>query len=352
MASVWKQTEQVYNLFEDEISKRIFEEKINWMYLGEGIDKTPDYLYEIYPSSRILALEKYKKGTKYAICGAGRLGEATYKALCHAGYDVYCFVDNSEEKIGTLKFGVPVMSFAEFCMKQDGNVVAILDNMGLAEMFFRELCELGFPQSQIYRTTENVVRTAFGNIYFDLPELQPTEKEIFLDAGSYNGENTKEFIKWCNGNYEKVYAFEPMKEGILMTENALRDIPRVEIHKCALSNYEGEAMFQQSYWGLMGSRLGESGDHVEKVHVRTIDNVLNGTPATFIKMDIEGAELDALKGAIHTLQTYKPRLAISLYHNNKDIIDIPLWLKEAVPEYSFYLRHYSNKRWDLVLYCV
>lgn len=57
-------------------------------------------------------------------------------------------------------------------------------------------------------------------------------------------------------------------------------------------------------------------------------------------------------GARNTLLNYKPKLAISLYHKNEDLYEIPLWLNLLVPEYKFYLRHYSNKRWDLVLYCV
>ncbi len=105
-------------------------------------------------------------------------------------------------------------------------------------------------------------------------------------------------------------------------------------------------------FGFPQSQIYRTSDNVERVIVRTIDNVLDGQKATFIKMDIEGAELVALKGAKKTLQMYKPKLAISLYHNNRDILEIPIWLKETVPDYKFYLRHYSNKRWDLVLYCV
>lgn len=88
------------------------------------------------------------------------------------------------------------------------------------------------------------------------------------------------------------------------------------------------------------------------VDIDTIDNILNGESVTFIKFDIEGAELSALKGGIKTLQKYRPKLAISLYHKNEDLVDIPLWIRDHVPGYKFYLRHYSNKRWDLVLYCV
>ena len=62
--------------------------------------------------------------------------------------------------------------------------------------------------------------------------------------------------------------------------------------------------------------------------------------------------MEALKGGVNTLKRCHPRLAISLYHKRLDMIEIPLWLKNNIPDYKFYLRHYSNKLWDLVLYCV
>lgn len=69
-------------------------------------------------------------------------------------------------------------------------------------------------------------------------------------------------------------------------------------------------------------------------------------------MDIEGAELDALKGAEKTIEQFRPKLAISLYHKREDLYEIPIWIKSIMPNYKMYLRHYANKQWDLVLYCV
>lgn len=59
----------------------------------------------------------------------------------------------------------------------------------------------------------------------------------------------------------------------------------------------------------------------------------------FIKMDIEGSEIEAIKGTADTIRTKKPRLAISVYHKPEDIIEIPALLQELLPEYKFYLRH-------------
>ena len=75
-------------------------------------------------------------------------------------------------------------------------------------------------------------------------------------------------------------------------------------------------------------------------------------PVTFIKMDIEGAELEALKGSSKIIKKYMPKLAISLYHKKDDILEIPLYIKELVPEYKLYIRHYSNAGVETVLYAV
>ena len=348
---VWRELEAVYNLLEDEMSKKIFEFKSKWYFQG-GEDETIDYLYNYFEKSRIFGLEKYEEDTSFVICGAGKFGRNTLKALKHAGYKVKCFLDNDRSKSGSYIEDIKVLSFVEFASNEElnKNTVVILDNCRLSEVFFAELCSLGYPQDRIYRTSDNVVRTAFGEIYFDLFKANGKD-EVFIDAGSYNGETTRDFIKWCNGEYKKIYAIEPMQDGYYMTSSELKNIPNVELCRCALSNCYGEANFAQSYQGLMGARLGENGDYVEKVKIDTIDNIVSDEYVTFIKMDIEGAELEALKGAENVLRKCKPKLAISLYHKNEDLYQIPIWLSKVVPEYKFYLRHYSNKRWDLVLYC-
>ncbi len=69
-------------------------------------------------------------------------------------------------------------------------------------------------------------------------------------------------------------------------------------------------------------------------------------------MDIEGAEFDALKGAEKTIKKYKPKLAICVYHNPLDIVNIPLYIKELVPEYKIFLRHYSESSSETVCYAI
>lgn len=73
---------------------------------------------------------------------------------------------------------------------------------------------------------------------------------------------------------------------------------------------------------------------------------------TFIKMDIEGAELEALHGCRDTIIKYRPKLAICVYHKPEDIIEIPSYIHEIVPEYKLYLRHHSKDLSETVLYAL
>ncbi len=88
------------------------------------------------------------------------------------------------------------------------------------------------------------------------------------------------------------------------------------------------------------------------IEVTSIDKVLQGKEATFIKMDIEGSELAALQGAKETIQKYRPKLAISLYHKPEDMLEIPNYILNIVPDYKLYLRHYATNLWETVLYAI
>ena len=85
------------------------------------------------------------------------------------------------------------------------------------------------------------------------------------------------------------------------------------------------------------------------VDIVRLDNYIDFHP-TLIKMDIEGAELDCLKGAENLIKTLKPKLAICLYHKPMDLFTIPLYLKSIVPQYRFKLRQHHHPIFDTVLY--
>lgn len=85
--------------------------------------------------------------------------------------------------------------------------------------------------------------------------------------------------------------------------------------------------------------LNENTNFVTELEIKSIDSLdisINGQ--LYIKMDIEGSELGALKGARNTIQKYRPCMAVCVYHRKNDLIDIPLFINSIVENYNYYLR--------------
>lgn len=82
----------------------------------------------------------------------------------------------------------------------------------------------------------------------------------------------------------------------------------------------------------------------DKVSTITIDNLVvehKLHKLDFIKMDIEGAEMNALKGAIHSITTFRPTLAIAIYHQISDFVNVMKFINDLNLGYQFYLGHYT-----------
>lgn len=88
------------------------------------------------------------------------------------------------------------------------------------------------------------------------------------------------------------------------------------------------------------------------IEVVTLDDFVKNETISFIKLDIEGAELEALKGAKNIIKRDRPQMAICIYHKPEDIIDIPIYLKSILPNYRFYIRHKNIYFFDTILYCI
>lgn len=84
-----------------------------------------------------------------------------------------------------------------------------------------------------------------------------------------------------------------------------------------------------------------------------VDTMLQGGSASYIKMDVEGSEENALRGAAETIANFRPKLNIALYHRNEDIFKLPLLVNGMNKRYKLYMRHHPYvPDWDTNLYCV
>lgn len=178
--------------------------------------------------------------------------------------------------------------------------------------------------------------------YFD-KEIIPDIKNIsFVDGGGYVGDTIPNII----GNfpdYKKIYSIEPNKLHINIAKRKFADTQNIEFIECGLSNQKV----------TVDDKISSNNcDHnYNAVNTDTLDNIIN-EKVDFIKMDIEGAEQDAIDGAKETIKRYKPILAICIYHKAQDWYKIPQMVLSVHSGYKLYLRHYMEGIYETVLYFI
>ena len=184
---------------------------------------------------------------------------------------------------------------------------------------------------------------------------------MFLDAGAYDGGTAVQFARYCaecGKDYKRIVCFEPSTAFQKCQEN----VTGAGLHDCDVVNAglyicNKEVSFDNSLVnGGSAAIVYNSGTNVreEWTSIRTvaIDDCTSCADVTFIKMDIEGAELDALMGAERTIRSNKPKLAICIYHKPEDVIKIPMYIESLRSDYKFFIRKYTPHHGEIVLYAV
>jgi FkbM family methyltransferase len=353
------QLKKIFNMLQDEESREVFLFRLR--YFLENSDEHLwnmllaverfDQLKQSQSVKRqtimtLLNRDKDVRGTAQVVLyGAGCNGVFAKELLEHFHISITCYCDSDPKKHGCLFCGVPVISPAELFDNYTNSHIIISTGIYENEIY-SFLIENGSSPSQIF------FPTFFENTYFLPHILPPTQNEVFFDVGTLDGRTICQFISYCKGGHEKIYAMEPDPESMLNTKNCLR-----------MNNIENVTLIEKGAWSCSAilnfqnaangaSTLSESGKMT--VPVTAIDSIARAKPVTFIKMDIEGAELEALQGAKKTIQKYAPKLAISIYHKPSDVLSIPNFIAKLVPEYRFYIRHHCIESTfsDTVLYAI
>ncbi len=183
-----------------------------------------------------------------------------------------------------------------------------------------------------------------------------SEEEVFIDCGAYDGDSSLDFIDQMKHKYKYIYAFEPLElECELMRRIFERrdDKDKIEIHKLAIADKEGMLFFHVDEGESIDSALSEEGEI--KVQATSLDAFFapgkKRHQPTFIKMDIEGAEVEALEGAKSIISKCLPKLAISAYHRLEHYWEVPLKISEIADgqHYEMCYRHYRSC-FDTVLF--
>ena len=363
-----------YESLQDEVSRNIFENRLlyslteNYDFTGEILEGT---LFDTYSKHNkfidnvILAnypqyasakdevnsflLSQNKKVIVYglsALC-------TSFVQMCDQ-VNIAAFCDKNTQKQTSTYLGREVISPEELKNNYQDSfvVVTVLKDINNADIL-NGLLDSGFSRNQILILKDYLVSHGMSNLfssYFERGIISIQPGDVFVDAGCYDGQDTIQFMMHCNNEHAKTLAFEPNP---LLYTNCVQN----------LKNARATTVYPYGLWsetaelalGNLGPNsrvLQDPNENVFKIKTVKLDDILNGENVSYIKMDIEAAELNALKGAEQTVLKHRPRLAISVYHKPEDIWELPNYILSLQSDYKLYLRHYSLYQSETVLYAV
>lgn len=201
----------------------------------------------------------------------------------------------------------------------------------------------------------------YADGYFGSPYIDTQAGDIYVDGGAFTGDSVEEFVRRYNDGegYRQIYAFEPDPQNFQSAQKNVSHYDRVRLIPKGLWSSETSLHFQPD--NIASGAPGASAHFIAQstassitVPVTSLDTVFADLPPnispTLIKLDIEGAEKEALLGSSHIIKRNKPRLIICAYHKPEDIYELPQTIMSLRPDYKMALWQIGHSFWDLVLY--
>lgn len=228
------------------------------------------------------------------------------------------------------------------------------DNIARAEQVYELLADEQsrkvFLGLTAYKITGKLsyLREIFTDERKPSPLLGLGRDEIYCDLGAYNGDTILQTVS-ATGGCKKIYALEPEKRNFQKCVKNCTGIDNAEFINAAAWSHDTALRFD----GGSGrqARLESGGKGV--IAARSLDSVLNGRDCTYVKYDVEGADIPALKGSSETIKRCRPKLCCALYHRCYDYIDIPLFVHSLNAGYKMYMRQERYyPAWETELLCV
>lgn len=184
-----------------------------------------------------------------------------------------------------------------------------------------------------------------GNEYFPQPFISLGEDEVYIDCGAYNGDTVLRFADVAK-RYGEIHAFEMDRNNFMAMERGLQGKDNVFLYNFGVWEKCGEIPYGRGSGNnepRRGISVMKQNDGTQyKAKVVNLDKIFCDKRVTFIKMDIEGSEIPALKGAREVIVRNRPKLAVCVYHKTSDFWEIPLLLKQFVPEYRLRMKHHAK----------
>lgn len=174
-----------------------------------------------------------------------------------------------------------------------------------------------------------------------------------IDCGAYKGDSTEMMARVLKP--EKIIAVEPDPKTFLKlsayaeneTDSAVKAVNAAVGKECGTVEFMSSASRGSGKEGISKSAK------CREVALLTVDEIAKGEPVDLLKLDVEGDEADAIDGAMETIKSCTPSMAISVYHRTEDIFSLTKRVKELLPDHSLYLRREECiPAWDITLFAV
>jgi FkbM family methyltransferase len=204
-------------------------------------------------------------------------------------------------------------------------------------IIFDALCKARFS----YNYIDTPFQYQLDKQYADDSVLDIKKFHHFFDGGSFDGANVSMFA-----NLLSAIVVEPSAANMTKCRGSLSRLTNIRFEQCALGSEAGVVHFSGDYGSMSSFGDSKSG---EIVTVKTIDS-FDLENVDFIKLDIEGAELDALRGATNTISKFRPTMAICTYHSQDHFWQIPQFVDSLELGYRVHLRHYTEGLFESVYY--
>ena len=358
-AGFQEMAEKVFAHLTDEISKKIFEARLKY-----AAEKDLGYItgleskYRNLNSDMQVYVEKIQKGAHVMIYGAGVAGHYLFGRFKGFGVNVDCFIDQDESK-GPVdgQTGIKVITEKELIDNKEiygGKTVVISYPVKPVahEVRKRLIDEIGIDENNIIMGIFDW-RNNQGQ-YFDY--FAPGENEVFVDCGCFDGATCFNFAGWCGSKgFEHIYSFEADPKNYEKSKELLAPLGKCELFPYGTSDankkvYFASDAFETSCIISREEAEKKNFEGVTEVETVALDEVLAGKRVTFIKMDIEGAEYEALMGAKKLIMENRPRMAISVYHKFEDFVTLADLVLSMHPDYQIAYRHYGFDDLETVMY--
>ncbi len=299
----------------------------------------------------ISTMEEYKANPKLALCAYSVPHDRLYgikggflhtnASLLRSGFEVY-YYDFSCIK----DFRWPRKQNSNFVQKRMADICKIYNKLADEESkdaYLRAIKCIETADAGYLRLTQY-------NQYCN-PFVQPQSGDFIIDGGLCGPQDIEHFAKII-GQSGHVYGFEPVSKFAKNIATSLASYNNVTIEQLGL--WSEKSTFYIEDQGGASRLVKKPNANTEECHTIDIDTYVqqNSIKCSLIKLDIEGAEMEAIKGAKKTISTFKPKLQISLYHQVSHYVDIPLMIMQQHPEYTFYCGHHSTWYCETVLYAI